>query len=531
MGFIPRSPRSRHSWLRALLVVALLFGVLACGLFEDEAEVDDDALVSEPPRATAPRTPAREVDATFFEPVECDYEDLDAEAACGYVYVPVDHTAPGDDYFQLAVTILRAPGGAKHPDPVVYLAGGPGGSATDEAADWVEQPYLAGRDLILFDQRGTGYSLPSLNCWELEYEEEDAEPEPASAAACWERLLDAGVDPALFNSAQSAADLDWLRRALGYAEWNLLGVSYGTRLALTAMRDYPEGIRSVILDSVYPPEINAYEEFVAVGIRAFELLFADCAADRGCRTAFPDLEARFYELLETLDADPVSFEVLDPWTEEEYDVYLDGKALVDQIFQSMYDTATIPWIPYAIEQLIQENYEEAWILLAGGESDYPRLRFPAPQEDEDLSDSEGVYYSVECYEEVPFNRWAAIATAAEELDSPLVPYLLADMETMFEVCGVWEVAPAPAVENLPVRSDIPTLLLAGQYDPITPPAWAYSAARYLSRSTVLEFPGVGHSVLDSGDCAQSIGLAFLNNPTGRLNTTCLERISAPKFQW
>ncbi len=511
-----------------LLMAFLLLNMLACSFLDDTAseEVETPEMTLE---AAAVTVELHEPSADFFEPTDCSYEDLDADVECGYVSVPADYDDPDSDYWQLAVTILRAPGGAEYPDPVVYLSGGPGGSATDEVEGWLDQPYLEGRDLILFDQRGTGASYPSLNCRELEYEVEESDAE--LAAACWERLTDAGIEPALFNSALSAADLDWLRQVLGYEEWNLLGVSYGTRLALTAMRDHPEGIRSVILDSVYPPEVNAYEEEVQNGVRAFDLLFADCAAERDCAAAFPDLADRFYELLETLDADPVSFEVVDPWTEEDVAVYLDGKALVDQIFQSMYDTATIPWIPYAMDQIAQENYEEAWVLLLGGESEYQRPRYlVTPQDDdEDLSDSEGVFYSVECYEEIPFNSWETSVALTEALDSPLTPYLLADVENQFDVCEVWEVGAAPAMENRPVSSDIPTLLLAGQYDPITPPAWAESAARHLSRSTLLEFPGVGHSVLDSGECAQSIGLAFFNHPTDRLNTACLDRLGPPEF--
>ncbi len=97
------------------------------------------------------------------------------------------------------------------------------------------------------------------------------------------------------------------------------------------------------------------------------------------------------------------------------------------------------------------------------------------------------------------------------------------------MCEMGDVGAAPAIETEPVRSDIPTLLIAGDYDPITPPAWAQSAARYLPNSFYFEFPGVGHGVLDT-ECGQAVSAEFLNNPRGKPNPRCLARLGALKFQ-
>ncbi len=523
---------------RWVLIVVLLFSSLSCGflefLFEEDVTVeddyeyyDDDADVWDDTDDDDGELVAGEIGV--FEPAECEYEDeYDVDLECGYVVVPENYSAPDGNLVYLAVTIIRSPGGARFADPVVYLAGGPGGSATDDVESWLEQPFLADRDLILFDQRGTGWSEPSLNCIELEYGDDE---DVVAAQACYERLIDEGIDLAQYNSAASAADLHLLRQALGYSEWNLLGVSYGTRLALTAMRDYPQGIRSVILDSVYPPEVDAYEEEPLNGVRAFEMVFAGCAADAACRRAFPDLDQTLYALLDDLQADPVEFTFVDPWTEDEEDVTLDGVELAGAIFQSLYDTATIPWLPYAIDQLAQGNYEEAWILLLGGEEgpDFSRRAWLRQDDDEDLTDSEGHFYSVECYEEVPFNSVSEAADLAVTSSSPLIPYLMPDTNSVFEICAIWNVGRAPALETEPVRSAIPALVLAGDYDPITPPAWAQSAARYLSASFYFEFPGVGHGVVDT-ECGQAVIADFLNNPRTQPDPRCLTRLGPPEFQ-
>jgi len=520
-------------WLWLLIALFLLISPLGCGLLDDEGWDDDNGYYQEDPPDDfwededdweAPIGPITDGEMGIFEVGECDYDDLDADVVCGYVNVPENYTDPDSALIQLAVTIVRSPGGARYADPVVYLEGGPGGSGTADVEGWLEQPFLADRDLILFDQRGTGWSWPSLNCYELEYASDDTDLE--AAIACYERLRDEGIDLAQYNSAASAADLALMRQALGYNEWNLLSVSYGTRLALTVMRDAPQGIRSVILDSVYPPEVNAYEEEALNGLRTFELLFADCAADRACNAAFPNLAQTLYALLDALDANPVEFEVVDPWTDETFDVYLDGIELASALFQAFYDTDTIPWIPYAIDQIVQENYEEAWILLLGGEDagDYRRRQ----GDDEDLTDSEGLFYSVECYEELPFNSLQEAAALEAGNRSPLLPYLRPETGSVFDVCEIWNVGRPPAVENQPVRSNIPTLVLAGQYDPVTPPAWALSAASYLPNSFYYEFPGVGHGVVETA-CGMQLIADFLNNPRTAPNAACIQQMGAPAF--
>lgn len=526
--------------LRWILSAVLLFSFLGCGLgnaggnsqddqgyYDEEADDTggDEGYVDE----STPVGTANGV-VGVFEAAECEYEDdYGVDLECGYVSVPENYDDLGGATVELAVTIIRSPGGARYDDPVVYLAGGPGGSATDDVESWLEQPFLADRDLILFDQRGTGWSLPSLNCVEVENANGDEETD--ATQACYNRLVDEGVALSQYNSAASAADLEVLRQALGYDEWNLLGVSYGTRLALTAMRDYPQGIRSVILDSVYPPEVDAYEEEPLNGVRAFEALLDDCAADAACNNAFPNLDQTLYGLLDDLDANPVEFTVVDPWTDEEVEVSLDGVELAAQLFQSFYDTATIPWIPYALDQMAQGNYEEAWILLLGGEEtqDYNGFVLPRQGEDEDLTDSEGQFYSVECYEEIPFNSVAEAADLAAESDSPLIPYLMPDTNSVFAMCDIWDVGAAPAIEDRPVQSDIPALVLAGGYDPVTPPAWAHSAASHLPNSFYFELPGVGHGVVDT-ECGQGMIADFLNDPWSEPDSRCVRQLGAPEFQ-
>ncbi|MCA9925859.1 MAG: alpha/beta fold hydrolase, partial [Anaerolineales bacterium] len=219
-----------------------------------------------------------------FETAACQFDEPEGhDVTCGYLIVPEDRSQPNKT-IRLHVAIFASESDNPAPDPVVYLEGGPGGDALEAMPFTFDDnfaPLLADRDVIIFDQRGTGYSEPSLACPEsIEADldiidevvplEEEIDISLDAAAACYNRLVDEGVNLAAYNSLENAADVNDLRIALGYDEWNLYGISYGTKLAMTTMRDHPEGIRSVILDSPYPLSVSLTEDFPANAARAFD---------------------------------------------------------------------------------------------------------------------------------------------------------------------------------------------------------------------------------------------------------------------
>src|SRR5207237_7170740 len=207
---------------------------------------------------------------------------------------------------RLAVAICKSPRPHPAPDPFVFLQGGPGGAIIDDLGSQITRQkritdYPADRDLILIDQRGTGLSQPSLACKEtttLDYRTLGQQLSPQRQADLWvqaaqqcrARLVASGINLNAYTSLADAADVAALRGALGYPALNLYGVSYGTRLALTVMRTHPQGLRSVILDSVDPPDVNAVTGPLASSARAFAVLFQGCAADPACNAAFPHLQ-------------------------------------------------------------------------------------------------------------------------------------------------------------------------------------------------------------------------------------------------
>lgn len=438
---------------------------------------------------------------------------------CGYLIVPEDRTNPSSPTIKLAYTVLYATADTVKPDPIIYLSGGPGGNAVGELEGWVGTSYIADRNLVLLDQRGTGYSEPSLNCPEVEQGEDNA------VQACHDRLVSEGVNLQAYNSFENAADVADLRVALGYEEWNLFGISYGTRLALTVMRDHPEGVRSVVIDSVYPPEVNSWEEYGANTADVFGRLFKACADNAECSAAYPGLEKSFYDTVDKLNAEPASYTGKDATSGESTDKTLSGNELIDRVFQIMYSSESIPALPMTLSEVANGNYAALDDLEAGGPAQSARRQAPS----EDVSDSEGMNNSVDCQEEVAFNNEDKAIT-----NVPANPPLLHDnsvsaIQSTFSDCQIWGVKPADKIEAQPVKSDLPTLVMAGEFDPITPAKWAKSAASYLPNSTFFLIPGGGHGVVDFDDCTKGIMQAFLDVPTAKPDGSCVSQIAEPAW--
>ncbi|MBL8148148.1 MAG: alpha/beta fold hydrolase, partial [Anaerolineae bacterium] len=396
-----------------------------------------------------------------FEESDCPF-DLPG-VTCGFVIVPEDRTNPDGAQVQLAVAIVPARSGNPAPDPVIYLEGGPGGAALLGIESLMNLPFTEDRDLIVFDQRGTGFSTPSLNCPELEGDEESAD----GIELCRDRLIEEGVNLDAYNSAASAADVADIQTALGYDQVNLAGVSYGTKLALTTMRDYPDGIRSVIIDSVYPPEINDLALTPVAFVDAFQMLFERCAVDDSCNDAFPDLEAGFYDTVTALNDAPIYLET------DDGEVELSGDEILSKLFLALYDSTLIPYLPYALDLLSYLDDEDALLegydILSGAYIPEDASEPPPSAVDEsefvqnymeeygEIDDSEGQAYSVDCAEEYQLDDLDEAYASAEGAPEPLIGYLTGGIDGPVGDCQTWGVQTADPVEAERVESDIPTL--------------------------------------------------------------------------
>lgn len=462
-----------------------------------------------------------------FEPADCpfEYEPQPGEIECGYLVVPENRDNPNGRSLRLAVAILKSRSADPEPDPVVFLTGGPGQGALGFEEYWLNSPILDERDFILLAPRGAGFSEPDMSCEEVPdppalptdrppTAEEFLANELRWAQSCRDLLKGRGIDLSAYHTAALAADLEDLRIALEFERWNLYGVSYGTHWALTTMRMYPQEIRSVVLDSAVPLQEDHYAEHGALLDSAFNRLFEACNADPDCTALVPDMEATFNSWLARYDSNPVQ---LPPTSAGGEPTWLTGANIVEGLYNALFDPALIAVLPLAMDEINSGNLEIAAQL---GEAVDPNFGI-----------SYGQFYSVLCHDEAPFYDREARAASLETY--PLLrPFLARDLGPFVSpsICEFWEAGEAPMVENQPVVSDIPTLILSGQFDPVTPPSWGGEVARTLSNSYVYEFPGLTHGVTFNHDCPVAVMISFLNSPVSAPQTNCLQEMDPDVFQ-
>ncbi|WP_147332012.1 alpha/beta fold hydrolase [Geodermatophilus marinus] len=510
---------------RAALLLSPLLVLAACGGSGGEGAGQDVAAAA----SATPAGPPPEV-----EWGACGFQvPAGVQIDCGTLPVPADRADPGAGTVDLAFGVVRTPDPDPAATPVVYLSGGPGQSTLElvpQAYGQLYEPLARGRDLVLLDQRGTGLSQPSLACeeygsWVRESLGAGLSPEELRTQAldsleqCRARLVEEeGVDLDDYDSVASAADLDDLRRALGHEQWDLYGISYGTRLAQTVLREHPEGVRSAVLDAAYPVDADLYEETPSNAVRAMEALFDACAADPACAEAHPDLGRTVRDLVAELDAEPAPLTVVDPATGQRVQDELSGAALAGFLFQSLYSTELVDHLPEIIAAADEGRYDTIGLLLG------------ALSQQLDLV-AVGQQLAVQCEEEVAFSSREAVAEAAAE--HPLVEGFLDGAVTLgpgvFEVCDAWAAGrPDPAADEA-VSSDVPVLVFAGELDPITPPRWGEDVVAGLSDARLVLFPHTGHGSLPSHDCAVRIATEFLDDPGTEPGTGCVDEVPPPTF--
>ncbi len=456
-----------------------------------------------------------------FEPAPCMFEipifnftpPEQMGFECGYVTVPEQHANPTGPAIKLPVAIIRA-GDAAAPDPLFLAQGGPGGDAFGVfSLTATELASTINRDVVIFNQRGTLYAQPSLICTEVQNKldqllslppDQAATVQEEAYAACHQRLTAEGINLSAYNSVENAADVDAIRQALGYEQINFYGVSYGTLLGLHLMRQFPDSLRSVILDSVVPTQINYIPEVPRVTERILDEMFNACAASPECAARYPNLEARFDALTDRLNAQPITIPITDPDTGASVNVFVDGTALIDMFFSAFYLPDMYAIFPILVEDMEAGRYH-FWQTM------WPQIVF-------DRTFSDGMFYSVVCTEDADFDP----SQLPLEGVRPQIADTAADaMQQYVDVCAMWQVTELPASVDDPVQSDVPTLLLAGQFDPITPPAYAQAAAESLSSAYVAVDPIASHGVAFNGGCADAIVQQFLRSPHSQPDTACL----------
>jgi pimeloyl-ACP methyl ester carboxylesterase len=427
---------------------------------------------------------------------------LRVPAECGEIEVFEDRTSKSGRTIELNLAIIPAISRNPAPDPLFLLAGGPGEAATESfllvyaALQQINQK----RAIVLVDQRGTGESNP-ISCaddGDMENELLDDAEIKSYLAEC---LADLDADPAYYTTPIAMDDLDEVRETLGYQQINLYGVSYGTRAAMVYARRHGEHLRSMILDGVVPLDWTLGPSTAGDAQRALDLLFDRCGSDPNCHSTFPNLSEEFNTVIERLQSNTVSMTVRHPTRGDDIEFTLNLDLFANTIHQMSYEPESAALIPLMVHRAFNGDFSP---LVS---------QYLTSVELLDAQISTGMRLSVLCSEDVPFYY-------LEDSSDGYMGNLYIDA---FEpLCEIWPEGRLPPDYKHPLQSDIPSLLLSGEVDPVTPPSNGDRAAETLTNSLHLVAPGQGHAVIFRG-CIPTVANDFIESASvSSLDTACVE---------
>ena len=449
----------------------------------------------------------------------CTGGGLPPDARCGTVQVPENRAQPGGRQLALNVVMVPARGGGPARQAMTFFGGGPGQDVAPMAG-WAAQHYAdlrEGRDLLFVDQRGTGASAP-LVC----VLRDPASPQsylddfipPARAAACRDSLART-ADLTRYTSMDLAHDIEAVRQALGYEQLDLNGGSYGTRAALTYMRAYPTRVRSAVLVGVVPFGFLQPAGYAATTDAALAGILAECGADAACNAAFPNVEQEMRAVAARIQQAPAEAEVLDPVSGRRIRLQLPYGTFAETIRKLMYAPGPARTIPFLIHRAHQGDYR-------------PLVRAALADRRNSAQSGWGLFLALTCSEDVPF---IDMARAADDNGRTLLGDYRVRQQA--QACAGWPLAHVPASYHEPLHSDIPTIVVSGALDPVTPAANGALVASTLPNAVHVVIPGGAHGPggMQGAACVDSLVQAFVRQASGAgLDVqSCVGRLRPPPF--
>lgn len=484
-----------------------------------------------PPATLQPTSTSEAGYAAVFRTTACPFSvPMGTRVKCGVVNVPLDRAKNNTDLIELPVVLYKSK--KANADVVVFLQDGPG----KESINWslanfddFVTPMLDGYDMLFFDARGTGRSKPGLDCPELNtilldsyFKSRSPTDTFADFKSQWTKcragFAARNLDPLVFTTLQSAADVRDIVRAMGYEKVNLLGLTYGTRLGLIIMRDYPEIVRAAVLDSAVPVQAQMFNRRASDVQVTLQKVFSDCAASASCNAAYPELEKVFNGLLATFNKKPVTIQAYNSATGFHREIRVAGSGLLAAFAWGMHTSDLVSALPMAIYDISNGDYTFLSYALGIAGSEY-------------ADTSLGTYFASVCPEQV-------YATTSQQLDQDLGltwPYnefamsgLFDSSQNIFDLCNMWGAQTYDPRDSQPVTANLPSLVLAGRYDPLPPPLTGKLLAAELPNSYYSEIPGLGGDVTIGNTCPLSLVKSFLQDPANAPDSSCLNDI---KFEF
>ncbi|GAA6203593.1 alpha/beta hydrolase [Thalassotalea sp. SU-HH00458] len=442
---------------------------------------------------------------------DCHLDGIKQQVQCGKLLVPENYDKPNGEKITINFAVLPAIDKSQKKEPLMFLAGGPGQAAVSLAGGLYKafNEVRKSRALILVDQRGTGESHP-LQCEEnIKQDVYSTIPEEFSAQDVKDCLATFTGDLSQYNSENAIRDFDAVRAALNHEKIAIYGGSYGTRAGLVYMRLFPESLSSVVLDSVGPIEVPI-GLFGKSAARSFSMLLANCEKEASCQQAYPNLASEFNQVLATLDENPLSISIPHPRLGTQTPLVVNKSKFLSTIFMQLYSIEGRSLVPLIIHQASLGNFAPFAGLTAMSEGG--------------MNMFVGLTFNIVCNEDMP--------KVTEDM-------ILADSDNNFNgnlshvawqtACPLWpQYRPSDDFYN-PVTADIPTLIISGELDPVTPPSNGEYSHKTLPNSRHIIMKNSSHTPGVSG-CAINVINEFLNKKDPNdLDESCLDEIPAESF--
>ncbi len=325
--------------------------------------------------------------------------------------------------------------------------------------------------------------------------------------ACKRTLSEQGIDVGSYSPDAVAADVVSVAEAMGYRAYNIYGISGGTTLALTVMRDFPDNLRGVVLDGVLPPQVSVTEAKYANKAAALAAFFRHCEANRECSRRYPDLEQKFWQVVDRYaEQTTTTSRFFDTHRNEYFEEEVDGYFYLWRVLESLRSASWIPYVPFLLHHIAGGNdvVAEAFIAPASGRSG-------------STINNTAAWVSLWCYSQ------GDVADRTGNLADRAAHPRLVDPKSRdiaLAICAEWHDSTFEPADRTPVSSDVPTLLLSGQFDPINPPRWAEVAAETLSGSYSFVVPMGGQGVGMDTPCGRRLVEAFLDAPSHDPSPAC-----------
>jgi pimeloyl-ACP methyl ester carboxylesterase len=482
----------------------------------------------EPTPTTAPLfNPAggmRTVDCPFNIPFNSNIE-----ATCGVLEVPEDYAVIGGRMIELFTAIVHSSSDNPRRDPIVILPPDAGLSLLDSVGYIGLQlgELLAERDLVYMEYRGLGHSGPRLEC--PEYLEAYFKTAPAiltpdqeaviyeeTLKTCKERLINKEIDPTKYTANEIAADLSTLRLALGYEQFNLLAGGYGAEITLILARDFPQSVRSAAIFQASIPQQYLRSEMTAISLQqSLDLLFNRCLADEDCRRAYPDLEGMFYGAVDQLNRTPGEVGLFFPGESRLTNVAVSGNDIVLLVQAMMMNNQTLAGVPKLVDEIAHGKVNTI-------SDELQRFRMQIPDEI-----VEGPEISANCFG--LHANFLQTTPASRDVQPVILQAVEKNYQVLRMVCPTWTGSQPGEPAGGLIRSDVPILILQGEYTPHLSPAIVGDQVREMKNALHVVIPHLSNDFFGGDSCGGLLIFEWFLNPNPGMDTGCINNTQPIKF--